>query len=107
MMQRSEFNFENPAFIAEPESDGTPNVQGDADPPKLETAPAVTEIQISGGTVAIARDNPMYESADEVLRKHAAVVQNPIFVDDSAEESTNNGTSRLWRRPDQLRFSKC
>lgn len=100
MMQRSKFNFENPAFIAEPERDG------DA---KSENAPAVTEIQLSGDAVAIARDNPMYEPAEEVLRKHAAVVHNPIFVDDSAKENTNNRNSRLWRRShsDKLSFSKC
>lgn len=102
MMQRSKFNFENPAYIAEPERDG--NIKSDGD-----NVPAETKIRLSGDAVAIARDNPMYEPVEEVLRKHAAVVHNPIFVDDSAGENTNNENPRLWRRShsDQLGFSKC
>jgi len=102
MMQRSKFNFENPAFIAEPERDGDTKSDGD-------NTPTETEIRLSGDAVAIARDNPMYEPVEEVLRKHAAVVHNPIFVDDSARENTNNANPRLWRRShsDQLGFSKC
>ena len=100
MMQRSKFNFENPAYIAEPERDG--DIKSDGD-----NAPTETEIKLSGGAVAIARDNPMFEPVEEVLRKHAAVVHNPIFLDDSGKEDTNN--ARLWRRShsDQLNFSKC
>ena len=102
MMQRSKFNFENPAYIAEPERDGDTKPDGD-------NVPAETEIRLSGNAVAIARDNPMYEPVEEVLRKHAAVVHNPIFVDDSARQDTNNVNPRLWRQSqfDQLGFSKC
>lgn len=102
MMQRTKFNFENPAYIAEPERDG--DVKSDGD-----NAPTETEIKLSGGAVAIARDNPVFEPVEEVLRKHAAVVHNPIFLDDSGKEDTNNANLRLWRRShsDQLNFSKC
>ena len=102
MMQRSKFNFENPAYVAEPERDGDTRSDGD-------NVPAETEIRLSCNAVAIARDNPMYEPVEEVLRKHAAVVRNPIFVDDSATENTNSTNPRLWRRShsDQLGFSKC
>jgi len=102
MMQRSKFNFENPAYIAEPERDG--DVKSDGD-----NAPTEIEIRLSGGAVAIARDNPVFEPVEEVLRKHAAVVHNPIFLDDSGKEDTNNANLRLWRRShsDQLNFSKC
>lgn len=109
MMARSEYNFENPVFIAEPAGVETSSVQGgDSSSGKHNTAPTVTEIKISDGTVAIARDNPMYESADEVLRKHAGVVHNPIFEDDSLEEeNSEDRSSRLWQRADQLKFSKA
>lgn len=104
MMQQSENNFENPAFIADPELDAT--METDEDISKVDAAPTVTEIKLSGDAVAIARDNPMYEPVEEVLRKHEAVVHNPIFEDDSGKENTNYRNSRLWRRPEQLRFTK-
>ena len=104
MMQQSENNFENPAFIADPELDAT--METDEDISKVDAAPTVTEIKLSGDAVAIARDNPMYEPVEEVLRKHEAVVHNPIFEDDSEKENTNYRNSRLWRRPEQLRFTK-
>ena len=110
MMERSEYNFENPGFVAEPAVDETSIVQGsDVDVGKLDTAPTVTEIKISDDTVAIARDNPVYESADEVLRKHAGVVHNPVFVDDplEEEENTEDKNCRLWQRLDQQQLSKA
>lgn len=108
MMARNEYNFENPTFIAHPEADEISNAQGRGSiVGRLNSAATVTEIKISDNSVAIARDNPMYESADEVLRKHEGVVHNPVFVDDSLEEeNTQDRSSRLWQRPDQHRFSK-
>lgn len=109
MMARSQYNFENPAFVAEPVIDEVSTVQGgDSVSERPNTAPTVTEIKISDNAIAIARDNPMYESAEEVLRKHAGVVHNPVFVDDSLEEeNTEDRNSRLWQRLDQLQFSKA
>lgn len=108
MMARNEYNFENPTFIAHPEADEISNAQGrGSNVGRLDSAATVTEIKISDNSVAIARDNPMYESADEVLRKHEGVVHNPVYVDDSLEEENKQDrSSRLWQRPDQHRFSK-
>lgn len=108
MMAKNKYNFENPAFIAEPVVGEVSNAQvHEFNAGRLDTAAAVTEIKISDNTVAIARDNPMYESADEVLRKHAGVVHNPIFEDDSLEEeNAQEKNPRLWQRPDQRKFSK-
>ena len=109
MMAKNEYNFENPSFIAEPVLTEILNSQrSKSDPESFDMVAAVTEIKISDNAVAIARDNPVYESADEVLQKHAGVVHNPLFVDDSEEEKTTpNGSSRLWQRNDQLKFSKA
>lgn len=106
MMQHNENTFENPAYIADPELDAVMEtvVNGTSN---VDTVSRVTEIRLSGTAVAVARDNPMYEPAEEVLRKNKAVVCNPIFEDDSVTENVNNRNLRLWRRPEQLTFSKC
>lgn len=108
MMAQNKYNFENPAFIAEPVVGEVSNAQvREFNAGRLVTAATVTEIEISDNTVAIARDNPVYESADDVLRKHAGVVHNPIFEDDSfEEENAQEKNTRLWQRPDQRKFSK-
>ena len=106
MAQTGGYNFENPAFIAEPIGGEIFSARREVSNTENRNS-SVTEIRISDDTVAIARDNPMYESADEVLRKHSGVVHNPIFVDDSLEEeNVEDKGSRLWQQPDQLKFSK-
>lgn len=107
MAQTGGYNFENPAFIAEPIGGEIFSARREVSNTENRNS-SVTEIRISDDTVAIARDNPMYESADEVLRKHSGVVHNPIFVDDSVEEeNVEDKGSRLWQQPDQLKFCKA
>ncbi|XP_022800387.1 protocadherin Fat 4-like [Stylophora pistillata] len=106
MMQQSKNTFENPAYIADPEFDAAMETAVDG-PLNVDLVSRVTEIRLSGNAVAFARDNPMYEPAEEVLRKNKAVVCNPLFEDDSEAENVNSRNLRLWRRPEQLTFSKC
>lgn len=80
-MTKNEYTFENPSFVAEPIVSETLKIQK-----RFKTVAAVTEIKISDSKVAIACDNPVYESADEVLQKHAGVVHNPLFAYEEEEE---------------------
>lgn len=88
MMTKNEYTFENPSFVADPIVSGTLKIQnsGEYGPGRFKTVAAVTEIKISDSKVAIACDNPVYESADEVLQKHAGVVHNPLFAYEVEEE---------------------
>lgn len=88
MMTKNDYTFENPSFVAEPIVRGTLKIQnsGEYGPGRFKTVAAVTEIKISDSKVAIACDNPVYESADEVLQKHAGVVHNPLFAYEVEEE---------------------
>lgn len=88
MMTKNEYTFENPSFVAEPIVSEALKIQnsGDYGPGRFKTVAAVTEIKISDSKLAIACDNPVYESADEVLQKHAGVVHNPLFAYEEEEE---------------------